>query len=213
MTQLDRHGAQIVGFIERYQEEHGRSPSYQEIGAAVGIASKDHVSRDLKRLEREGYITITPRIGRSIVLLRNGRGHRGRRSTAIPLPIVGTIKSRQPIAEPEPQEPPIDWVTVGRELVGDDRDVYVLRVEGDAMIDALVNHGDLVVIKRTQNAQNGEMIAVWQKGTGKLGLKYYYRENGHVRLQPANPELPSVNVHPSEVEIQGQVLAIMRKAS
>ncbi len=209
----DEHGARIINFIEHYQAQHHRSPSYREIGAAVGITSKDHVSRDLKRLERQGYLSLTPRVGRSIVLLRNARGSRGRGALAIPLPIVGTIKTRQPIPDHNPQNPPLDWVTVGRELIEDQDDVIVLRVEGDSMIDALVHAGDLVVIKPGRAAQSGEMVAVWVKPYQKLALKYYYPENGHVRLQPANPELPAVHLHPSEVEIQGQVLAIMRKAS
>ena len=145
--------------------------------------------------------------------MKNVRGRRGSVETAIPLPIVGTIQSRRPISDPNPQIPPIDWVTIGRELIDDERDAYVLRVVGDSMVDALVNDGDLVVIKPRQVASSGEMVAVWHKPGQKLSLKYYYRENGHVRLQPANPALPPLHVQPSEVEIQGQVLAIVRKAN
>ncbi len=213
MTQLDDHAAQIIAFIERYLEQHRHSPSYSEIGQGVGIASKDHVSRDLKRLQQQGYIKFKPGVGRSIVLLKNARGRRGRAEAAIPLPNVGTIQSRQPIRDPNPQTPPLDWVTIGRELIDDEPDAYVLRVEGNSMVDALVNDGDLIVLKPRQAAQSGEMVAVWYKPSQKLGLKYYYRENGHVRLQPANPELPALHVHPSDVEIQGQVLAIVRKAN
>ncbi len=213
MTQLDEHGTQIIAFVERYHAQHGHSPSYSEIGAAVGIASKDHVSRDLKRLQQQGYLKLRPGVGRSIVLLKNGRGRRGRMEPAIPLPIVGTIQSREPIRNPNPQIPPIDWVTLGRELIDDEQDAYVLRVEGNSMVDALVNDGDLIIIKPRQVAQSGEMVAVWLKPSQKLSLKYYYRENGHVRLQPANPELPALHVQPSDVEIQGQVLAIVRKAN
>ncbi|MGB8648079.1 MAG: transcriptional repressor LexA [Anaerolineae bacterium] len=212
MTQLDEHGARIIAFIEHYLAQHHHSPSYREIGAAVGIASKDHVSRDLEQLEQQGYLRRTPRVGRSIVLLRNARGRRGYVAHAIPLPIAGVIKTRQPITAPTPQTPPIDWATVGRELIDDEGDVVVLRVDGDTMIDALVHDGDLVVIKPQRIARSGEMIAVWVKPIQRLCLKYYYPENGHIRLQPANPELQAMHVHPSEIEIQGQVLAVMRKA-
>jgi repressor LexA len=213
MTQLDDHGARIIAFIERYQQLHHRSPSYEEIGMAVGIASKDHVSRDLKRLEQSGYLSLTPRVGRSIVLLKNTRGHRGSGASAIPLPIVGTIQARYPIPGPGGAIPPLDWLTIGRELIEDESEAYVLRVEGSSLMDALVNDGDLVVLKPRQTAQNGEMVAVWLKPERALSLKYYFRENGHVRLQPANPALPPLHVRPHDVEIQGQVLAIVRKAS
>ena len=212
MTQLDDHGARIVAFVEHYQQLYHRSPSYKEIGTAVGIASKDHVSRDLRRLQKQGYLSFTPRIGRSIVLLRNARGYHRGNASAIPLPIVGTIQARRPIPNPDTQIPPLDWVTIGRELIEDEAEAYVLRVEGNSMMDALVNDGDLVVLKPRQTAQNGEMVAVWHKPERALSLKYYYRENGHVRLQPANPALPPLHVKPKEVEIQGQVLAIIRKA-
>jgi repressor LexA len=213
MTQLDDHGARILAFIERYQEMHHRSPTFEEIGVAVGIPSKDHVSRDLNRLRKQGYLTFTPRVGRSIVLLKNKRSRSNGTEGIVPLPVVGTIQTREPLPEPEPEIPPLDWVTIGRDLVGDDRDVYVLRVKGDSMIDALVNDGDLVVLRRKESARNGEMVAVWDKATGATSLKYYHRENGHVRLQPANPKLKPLHVNPSDVEIQGQVLAIVRKAS
>jgi repressor LexA len=213
MTQLDDHGARIVAFIEHYQQLHHRSPSYEEIGMAVGITSKDHVSRDLKRLQDQGYLSFTPRVGRSIVLLKNSEGRRGGSPSAIPLPIVGTIQACRPIPNPGAEVPPLDWVTIGRELIADESDAYVLRVEGDSMVDALVNDGDLVVLKPRHQAQNGEMVAVWHKPARALSLKYYFRENGHVRLQPANPTLPPLHVNPHEVEIQGQVLAIVRKAS
>ncbi len=212
MTQLDDHGTRIIAFVEQYQQLHHRSPSYQEIGMAVGIASKDHVSRDLKRLQQQGYLSFTPRLSRSIVLLKNSRGHRGGHTSAIPLPIVGTIQARQPIPNPAAEIPPLDWVTIGRELIEDEADAYVLRVEGNSMVDALVNDGDLVVLKPRQTARNGEMVAVWHKPERALSLKYYFRENGHVRLQPANPALPPQHVKPEQVEIQGQVLAIVRKA-
>ncbi len=212
MTQLDEHGERIVAFIERYQALYHRSPTYEEIGEAVGLPSKDHVSRDLRRLQDQGYLAITPRVGRSLVLLKNSERRRDPGSGAIPLPILGTLQAHRPIPD-HARVPPLDWVTVGRELVDDGRDVYVLRVEGDSMTDALVNDGDLVVLKRRQLAENGEMVAVWVKPQRALSLKYYYRENGHVRLQPANPALPPVQVKPNQVEIQGQVLAIVRKAS
>ncbi len=212
MTQLDTHGARIIAFIERYWQTHQRSPSYEEIGAAAGLVSKDHVSRDLKKLKEQGYLSFTPGVSRSIVLLKNPRSRPRGGDGTIPLPVVGVLHS----SEPEPvadKVPPLDWLTVTRELVDDQDDVVVLKVKGDSMIDALVNDGDLVLLKKKHDVQNGEMVAVWHKPTRQMSLKYYHRENGHVRLQPANPKLDSVNVKPNEVEIHGQVLAIVRKAS
>ena len=107
---------------------------------------------------------------------------------------------------------PLDWISVAQELVQNEPDVHVLRVHGSSMLDALVNDGDLVVIKRKNTAENGELVAAWLKSQQTITLKYYHRENGHVRLQPANPALPALLLRPSDIEIRGQVLAIVRKA-
>ncbi len=212
MTQLDEHGEQIISFIKRYQETHQRSPSYQEIGAAVGLSSKDHVSRDLRKLKELGCLSFTPGVSRSIVLLNSGRSWGGAGTNTIPLPVVDTITGSEPVATADSSLMPLDWISVARELVQNEPDVHVLRVHGTSMLDALVNDGDLVVIKRKNTAENGEMVAAWLKSQQTVTLKYYHRENGHVRLQPANPALPALHLSPSDIEIRGQVLAIVRKA-
>jgi repressor LexA len=89
--------------------------------------------------------------------------------------------------------------------------LYALRVKGDSMIDALVNDGDIVVLKHQLDARNGDMVAVRLLDRDETTLKRFYRENGHVRLQPANPTLHPIYVHPSQVEVQGQVVAIVRQ--
>lgn len=212
MTQLDEHGEQIIAFIKRYQEIHHRSPSYQEIGTAVGLTSKDHVSRDLRKLRELGCLSFTPGVSRSIVLLKSGRNRTGPATITIPLPVVDKMIASEPVAGPDPNLMPLDWMSVARELVQNEADVHVMKVRGTSMRDALVNDGDLVVIKRKNTAQNGELVAAWVKPQQAVTLKYYHRENGHVRLQPANPALPALHLNPSDVEIRGQVLAIVRKA-
>jgi repressor LexA len=211
MTRLDEHGERIIAFIRDYQEAYRCSPSYEEIGTAVGLPSKDHVSRDLRKLKEQGYISFTPGMSRSIVLLKDTR-RRSRGGGAIPVPVVCVIPGDEGEPPAYVENEPLDWVSVARELLGDDRDVHVWRVRGNSMLDALVNDGDLVVIKPKRTAQDGDMVAAWLKPQQMMTLKYYHRENGHVRLQPANPTLPAMQVCASDIEIQGQVLAIVRKA-
>ena len=85
--------------------------------------------------------------------------------------------------------PPLEWASVARGLVDDGDDLQVLQVQGNSMRDAFVNDGDLVMLKPKPTAQNGEMIVVWCKSLQTTMLKYYHRENGHVRLLPVNPAL------------------------
>ena len=91
-------------------------------------------------------------------------------------------------------------------------DLFALEVAGLSMIDAMVNDGDIVIMKRTQNANNGEMVAVWLEDTDETTLKYFFKEGGHVRLQPANPTMkPIIIDNPERVRIQGKVVMIVRR--
>lgn len=212
MTRSDEHGERIMAFVEEYQRTNHCSPSYDEIGRAVGLSSKDHVSRDLNKLKRQGLLSFTPGIGRSIVLSRTISRRRqlepsaGHGAPAQPK----TNHQAEPVSNPRVK--PLDWTRVARELVGDSDIVQIMRVKGASMVDSSVNPGDLVVINPNNKAQNGELVAAWVKPEQRLTLKYYYRENGHIRLQPHNPSQPPLHLSPSDVEIRGRVLAIVRKA-
>jgi len=85
-------------------------------------------------------------------------------------------------------------------------------VHGDSMIDAMVNDGDIVVMRKVDRARNGEMVAIWLADRDETTLKYFYQENGRVRLQPANPSMqPIIIEDPSVVEVQGKVVLVIRQ--
>lgn len=200
MAQLDEHGTRILAFVERYQYQNRRSPTYREIGAAVGIRSTDHVSRDLRRLANNGYISFKPRVSKSIVLLKTP--HARTRQNALPLPFFNPSERSSATDE------------LGRlaaELFQDEKDTFLLRARGQAMRDALLDDGDLVVVKRTEKYQDGDMLAVYLKNQRRTTLRHVFRENGHLRVQSANPDTQPQYYKPSELEIRGTVLAILRK--
>jgi repressor LexA len=200
MTQLDEHGARILSFVERYQRQHHRSPTFREIGAAVGISSTDHVSRDLRRLVRDGYISFKPRVSKSIVLLRTPRA--SARQSALPLPYLRNADA----------VPALDEMSrLAAELFEDEKDTFLLRARGQAMRDAMLDDGDLVVVKRTEKFQDGDMLAVYLKNQKRTTLRHVYRENGHLRIQSANPDTQPQHYKPTDLEIRGTVLAILRK--
>jgi repressor LexA len=97
------------------------------------------------------------------------------------------------------------------DIVPRQEDLFALRVRGDSMIDAMVNDGDLVVIKRQTTAQDGEMVAVRLIDSDETTLKHFFREAQRIRLQPANPFMKPLYAHPSNVEIQGKVVAVIRR--
>lgn len=91
-------------------------------------------------------------------------------------------------------------------------DLFALEVKGDSMIDAMVNDGDIVIMKPAHEARNGEMVAVWLNDRDETTLKYFYMENGRVRLQPANPTMKPIFIEdPSTVEVQGKVVMVIRQ--
>jgi repressor LexA len=99
------------------------------------------------------------------------------------------------------------------DIVSNTRNLYALKVQGDSMMDALVNDGDIVVIQRQNQARNGDFVAVKLIDEDRTSLKHFYRENGHVRLQPANPLLEAVLVKPDAVQVEGKVMAIIRQVN
>ncbi len=104
-------------------------------------------------------------------------------------------------------------IPVPRSFIGknDPGEIYALTVNGFSMIDAMVNDGDVVVLKRQEIAHNGEMVAVWLTERGETTLKRFYDEGERIRLQPANPTMKPIYVDKGKIQIQGKVLAVLRQ--
>ena len=91
-------------------------------------------------------------------------------------------------------------------------ELFALEVQGDSMIDAMVNDGDIIVVRQVEGAENGEMVAVWLNDTNETTLKYFYREGSRVRLQPANPNLGPIYIeNPERMRIMGKVVMVIRQ--
>jgi repressor LexA len=198
-------------FIERYQNKFGRTPSYEEIRKGTGMNSKDHVYRDVKTLEESRYLKRERSISRGITLLRTAEGYPVTQN-GYSIPVLGAIAAGNPI--PLAETPvALDWIEITRAMIPDAEDVYAVRVQGNSMMDALVNDGDTVVMKKQDSARNGELVAVrLKKDPTNVGvtLKRFFRRNGDVWLQPENPVLLAKRYKASEVEIQGKVLCVIR---
>jgi repressor LexA len=199
----------ILEFIKSFVEERGYAPTIGEIQRAIGISSKSVVDHHLKALEREGHIRRDAQVVRGI----NVSGI-GRRSRSVPL--LGTIAAGAPIAVPTDEtwhSAALDTIDVPAELLSGERQVYALKVKGTSMIDALVDDGDIVILEAKNTADNGEMVAAWLSDRNEATLKRLYREAGRIRLQPANQTMPPIYVEPDKVEVQGKVVAVLRKVN
>ena len=212
MNALGEHERNILRFIERYQNKFGRTPSYEEIRTGTGMSSKDHVYRDVKTLEARKYLKRERAISRGLTLLRTADGYPVT-AHGYSIPIMGAIAAGNPMPLPEGNAPAPDWIEITRTMIPDAEDVFAVRVRGNSMIDALVNDGDTVVMKKQDTARNGELVAVrLKKDPTNVGvtLKRFFRRNGHVWLQPENPTLGAKEYGANEVEIQGKVLCVIR---
>jgi repressor LexA len=200
--QLSDRQRRILAFIEAFVAENGYPPTYEEIRVALGISTKSLVNHHLDALEGAGCLTRMPNTPRGIRLLQ---------SRTFRVPRLGKIAAGLPISVGDPD--PDDYIELTRDIVAEQEGLYALQVSGNSMIDALVNDGDIVILKHQNEARNGEMVAVWLRDRDETTLKRFYRENGHVRLQPANPSMAALIVHPSAVQVQGRVVAVIRQAA
>ncbi len=190
----------------------GYPPSIREIGEATNISSTSVVTYYLKQLEEWGYIERDARFSRAVRL---------RRSTPqnlIKIPILGPIAAGVPIQVPAAGETyigdEIDGVDVARSVLPSGEkgaDLFALKVQGESMIDAMVNDGDIVIMKRTAQASNGDMVAIWLPARDETTLKYFYKEKENYRLQPANPTMKPIMISKNEpLEIKGKVVMVIR---
>ncbi len=212
-TGLSPRHKKILAFLESFLSERGYPPSIREIGDHTQISSTSVVNYYLNQLEEMNYIERESNVSRGINLLKTSLSN-----TLVSIPLVGNIVAGEPMPVPASDfsyYDPDSGIDVARSLLpASDRpeDLYALRVHGESMIDAMVNDGDIVVMKKTNQARNGEMVAIWLNDRDETTLKYFYLENGHVRLQPANPTMKPILIDdPSIVEIQGKVVLVIRQ--
>jgi repressor LexA len=198
---------EIWDFLVDYVDRHGYPPTVREIGESVGLASPSTVHAHLANLERAGYLRRDPTKPRALELLRG-------RPAAEPvpvaevqrLPLLGQIAAGGPILAEENIE---DEIGVPEPL-GRNAD-FLLRVRGDSMINAGILDGDIVVIRRQEEARNGEIIAALvgdDESANEATVKRFYRDGARVRLQPENDALEPT--YPDYVQVLGKVVGVFR---
>jgi len=199
---------QMLKFIAAHMIRHDRPPTNREIGQAMGIASTGHVDYHLSILSKKGYIEREANTSRGLRLTRAAEPNPRRR--VFHVPVQGLIAAGAPI---EAISDPNDAIELSDDFAA--QDAYALRVRGKSMIEDLIDDGDLVVVKPAQSAANGDLVvALLTNGASEHGeatLKRYYREANRVRLQPSNRAMKPIYVRPGDVQVQGKVIALIRR--
>jgi SOS-response transcriptional repressor LexA len=167
----------------------------------------------VRSLEAKGNLELGHDRSRRISLHRTGDGRR-RSAETMCSPVAGHITGH---GTPRTTHANVigEAIELARSMLGGREDVYAIRVRDDTLTDALVKPGDVVVLAHAGGVANGELAAgrvAGRDGRKPTTLKYYYRENGHVRLQPAHPDMPPLYYQRDQVTVQGRVVLIMRQS-
>lgn len=237
-TSLSERHINILKVLDTFQKENGYPPSIREICDKTGITSTSVVNYYLMHLRKLGWIERDEKVSRGIRLLkpvsslsgavrsgtaavqRSVQNVRSSMEELLQIPIAGRIVASAPVPVP-PSDfnyfDPESMVSVASSLLpawdrNNQADLFALEVQGDSMIDAMINDGDIVIMKKAYEARNGEMVAVWLTDRDETTLKYFYKENNRVRLQPANPTMQPIYIEdPSTVQIKGKVVMVIRQ--
>lgn len=205
---------EILRVIRAFNEQKGYGPTIREIGKYLGIRSTSHISYHINALIKKGILTKDPVISRGIHLVQEDTLPEPYSDPPRKIKILGRIQAGQPIPIPASDfshYDPNSTIEIPTTLTNIHGDLFALEVKGDSMRDMLISEGDIVILKRTEKAQNGHIVAAWLKHNSETTLKRYYFENGQVRLQPANPLYSAIIVSPDDIEIQGQVVMLIRE--
>ena len=204
---LTRRQKEVLDFIASYQVENGYSPSYEEIARGLKLASIATVHKHISALDKKNYLHRGHNQSRSIDVapryLQEQR--RNRIEASLEIPMLGTIAAGQPV-ETYDQRATVSFA----DFVGQ-KDTYALRVRGSSMIEDHICEGDMILVENTVSARDGDIVVALVGGT-ETTLKRYYREPGNmIRLQPANSSMSPIRVAAQDVQIQGRLLAVLRK--
>lgn len=224
---LSRRQQDILNYIGDYIQDNGRPPTIREIGAAVSISSTSVVNYNLTKLKERGLVERDAEVSRGLRLTELAREAYGAvsglaRTAAdtirmVRVPLLGNIVAGEPIEVGN-----TDFSTYDEDdalelsasmLPGRTDDLFALTVSGDSMIDAMVNDGDIVVMRQQNTANNGDMVAVWLTPSDTTTLKYLFNEGERIRLQPANPTMDPIYVDPEDVQVQGKVMMVLRQTA
>ena len=192
---------EILDFIKQEIISRGYPPAVREICEAVSLKSTSSVHSHLETLEKNGYIRRDPTKPRAIEIV-DDQFNLTRRET-VNVPIIGTVAAGQPILAAENIE---NYFPIPSEYMPN-RQSFMLRVKGTSMINIGINDGDLVLVQQLKDAENGDIVVELLDDSATV--KTFYREKGHVRLQPENDSMDPIIVE-DQLEILGKVFGVFR---
>lgn len=201
---LTKSQEKVLTFIKKYSAEHGFPPAIREICEGVGLSSPATVFVHIKNLEKEGYLRTTNNKFRTIEILVENE-YDTKNEDVIKVPLLGKITAGNPITA---IEQPNEFFNLPASLVPANADVFTLHVSGESMINKGIYDGDYVIIRKQNNAKNGDTVVAMTE-ENEVTLKTFYKEKDHIRLQPENDTMDPFIF--DNVTILGIAIGLYRK--
>lgn len=196
---ITKRQKQTLTFITTHAEKHGFAPSLEEIKKHLKLSSVSTAHHHVKKLQDLGFLAKEENKPRAIDVVG--------RETMIKIPLLGTIAAGQPIEAIQNKE----TIAVAKSKIPPASEVYALRVIGSSMIEENINDGDIILVKNQQTAENGQKVVALIDNQ-ETTLKKFYKEKGHIRLQPANKDMsPLIFKNTKDISIQGVVLDVIKE--
>ncbi len=205
---LTKRQKDVLDFIADFVEENGYSPSYEELAQGLKLASLATVHKHIQALESRNYLRRLFNQSRSLEVSAKyvQERRKSRQATrANEVPLAGRIAAGAPVEAIEGQE------TLQFSDFAGKGDTFALQVSGESMIEDHIMSGDYVLVERTQKASDGEIVVALVEGRETTLKRLYHEPGGRIRLQPANSSMQPIIVNGADLQIQGRVLAVMRK--
>ena len=198
---------EILDYLRKMLREKAYPPTVREIGLAIGLSSSSTVQNHLNTLERKGYIKRDAAKSRAIEITEKEGDRRHGNGRTVMLPIVGSVAAGTPVLAEQNVE---DHVEMSGQLFGEDS--YLLRVRGDSMINVGIMDGDLVAVKPSREAQNGQVVVARidneETGEGEATVKRFFRDSNGYRLEAENPAYAPIQAR--DLTIEGLVVGVLR---
>lgn len=204
MEKLTDRQQDILQIIKKLTAKKGYPPTVREIGEEANLHSPATIHFHLMQLVKKGYISKEDGSNRTIEILVPNE-YLDEQEDVVKVPLLGKVTAGTPI---EAIEHPDETFALPVELVGNKKEVFTLRVSGESMINVGIYDGDILIVERQQNANNGEIVVAMNKDN-EATVKTFYKENGHFRLQPENDTMEPIIL--DEVTILGKVIGLYRK--
>ncbi len=202
---LTKRQKEVLDFIAGFVEENGYSPSYDEIARALQLASLATVHKHVEALQSRNYLRRSFNQSRSLDVSPEYMKERRGGAVSGEVPLAGRIAAGTPV-EAIPGQDTLQFA----DFTGKGN-TFALQVRGESMIDDHICDGDFVLVEKSPEVEDGEIVVALVNNSDATLKRFYREKDGRIRLQPANSSMAPIYVQPADVEIQGRVLSVLRK--